>query len=357
MQKKSGVDIELGNQSSEIAYGYAIKTFPNRQGRQGSIGSKTNGGFSNLLHFGNQRIGIGSDGIGTKAEIAERTGIYHTLGFDLVAMVADDLVAVGFEPTNLSNVIDVDFLNPTIIEALMQGLHKACNIAGITITGGEIAELGNRVGGYGDDMHFNWSATAIGVLPDILKESIDGSAIKPGQKVFTLRTRGFRSNGFSSVRRILHEKFGDLWHNETYDEYHTWGEIVLNPSLIYSPIIIELIQSGIELTGIAHITGGGIFDNFRRVLKVNNVGAKLDNLYEPLPFMKKVQEIGNVSNEDAYLWWNMGNGMLFIADEKYEKDILERAKQMLYECRVAGVITRENAIEINFPTFQLNKNY
>jgi phosphoribosylformylglycinamidine cyclo-ligase len=357
MQKKSGVDINLGNRSSEIAYGYAIKTFPNRQGKQGAVGSKTNGGFSNLLLFGNQRIGIGSDGIGTKAELAERTGIYHTLGYDLVAMVADDLIAVGFEPTNLSNVIDVDFLDPEIIEHLMKGLSEACNFSGITITGGEIAELGNRIGGYGEKMHFNWSSTAIGVLPDELTEGIDGSHVKPGQLVFSMKSRGFRSNGFSSVRRIMQENFGDQWHKVSYDNNLTWGEVLLTPSLIYAPFITELIKNKVELTGIAHITGGGVFDNFRRVLKVNNVGANLDHLFEPLAFMKKVQEMGNVSNEDAYLWWNMGNGMLFIADEKYEKSILEKAEQMQYECKVAGSITAENSIQVNFPTFSMSKEY
>lgn len=357
MQKKSGVDIELGNKSSEIAYGHAIQTFPNRQGKRGAVGSKTNGGFSNLLLFGNERIGIGSDGIGTKAELAERTSIYHTLGFDLVAMVADDLVAVGFEPTNLSNVIDVDFINPKIIDDLMRGLAEACNFSNITITGGEIAELGNRIGGFGEDMHFNWSSTAIGVLPENLTESIDGSQVQPNQLVFSLKSRGFRSNGFSSVRRIMQENFGDNWHNQMYDTSKTWGEVLLTPSLIYAPFITELIKDNINLTGIAHITGGGIFDNFRRVLKVNNLGANFDNLFEPLPFMKKVQELGNVSNEDAYLWWNMGNGMLFIADQKYEKQILEKAQQMQYECRVAGKVSAENTINVNFPTFQMSKKY
>lgn len=353
MQKKSGVDIDLGNKSSEIAYGYAIKTFPNRQGKRGAVGSKTNGGFSNLLLFGNERIGIGSDGIGTKAELAERTGIYHTLGYDLVAMVADDLVAVGFEPTNLSNVIDVDFLEADIIEQLMKGLSEACNFSGITITGGEIAELGNRIGGYGDRMHFNWSATAIGVLPENLSESIDGSHVKPGQVVFSLKSRGFRSNGFSSVRRIMTEVLGENWHLQKYDDTQTWGEVLLTPSLIYAPFITALIQSGISLTGIAHITGGGVFDNFRRVLKVNKVGAELNHLYEPLPFMKKVQELGNISNEEAYLWWNMGNGMLFVAAEEQASAILEKAREMQYECRIAGKITSDESIKVSFPTFEL----
>ena len=357
MTKKSGVDIDLGNKSSEKAYSYAIKTFKNRQGKKGAVGSKSDGGFSNLILFGKERIGIGSDGIGTKAELAERTGIYDTLGYDLVAMVADDLAAVGFEPTNLSNVIDVDFLDPVIIEQLMKGLSEACDFSHITITGGEIAELGDRIGGYGNHMHFNWSSTAIGVLPDQLKESIDGSQIKPGQVVLSLKSRGFRSNGFSSVRRIMKATFGDDWHNQNYDDNHTWGEILLTPSLVYSPLITKIIQSNITLYGIAHITGGGIFDNFRRVLKQTNFGAYFDNIHEPLPFMTQVQHLGNVSDEEAYLWWNMGNGMLMVADEKDVNNIIELAETMGYKCKKAGVITEDNCIEVRQKNMVLRKDY
>ncbi|MCD4793516.1 MAG: hypothetical protein K8R54_09805 [Bacteroidales bacterium] len=357
MQKKSGVDIDLGNKSSKIAYDYAIDTFQNRKGKRGAVASKSKGGFSNLLIFGKERIGIGSDGIGTKAELAERTGIYDTLGYDLVAMVADDLAAMGFEPTNLSNVIDVDYLDANIIDFLMKGLRDACNFSGITITGGEIAELGNRIAGYGEKMHFNWSSTAIGILPENLKDGIDGSNIKEGQLIFSLKSRGFRSNGFSSIRRILSEKFGNEWHNEAYDDKTTWGEKMLTPSLIYSPVINEIISSGSELTGVVHITGGGVFDNLRRALKLNNVGAKLDNLFEPLPEMIKIQQIGEVSNEDAYLWWNMGNGMLMTADKKDADNILQKAKQLNYECRIAGTVTAGSNIQVVFPTFKMKKKY
>jgi len=181
--------------------------------------------------------------------------------------------------------------------------------------------------------------------------------IKAGQLIFTLKSRGFRSNGFSSIRRILKEYFGDNWHNETYDDKNTWGEKMLTPSLIYSPLINEIIASGTELTGVVHITGGGVFDNLRRALKLNNIGANLNNLFDPLPEMLKIQELGKVSNEDAYLWWNMGNGMLLVADEKYADNILQKAKQSNYECQIAGTVTAGSNIQVEFPTFKLNKKY
>lgn len=357
MQQKSGVDIDLGNKSSKIAYQYAMETFHNRSGKKGAIGSKAKGGFSNLLIFGNERLGIGSDGIGTKAELAERTGIYSSLGYDLVAMVADDLAVMGFEPTNISNVIDVDYLDMSIIDELMLGLRDACNFSDITITGGEIAELGNRIGGYGDKMHFNWSSTAIGVLYDNLDKEIDGTTIKPGDIVISLKSRGFRSNGFSSIRRVLKEKFGNEWHNIKYDDNTTWGEKMLTPSLIYAPIIGKIIKNNLVPKGIAHITGGGVFDNFRRVLKATNYGAKLNNLFEPLPEMNKLIEIGNINIEDAYLWWNMGNGMLLVVNDNEAEKIIQEASTMGYECKIAGRITEDNEISVSSPAFEIKKQY
>lgn len=357
MPKKSGVNIDLGNQASKVAFQYAVKTFSNRQGKKGAISSKTDGGFSNLLQFGKQRIGIGSDGTGTKAELAERTGIYDSLGYDLVAMVADDLAAAGLEPTNLSNVIDVDYLDVNIIDELMKGLKKACDFAGISITGGEIAELGNRICGYGDKMHFNWSSTAIGILPDYLKTDIDGSGITPGDLIISLKSRGFRSNGFSAIRRIMEENFGTYWHEEPYDEKKNWGEKLLTPSLIYAPGITEMIKRNIIPKGIAHITGGGIFDNLRRVLKMTNYGAELNNLFPPLPEMSRLKELGKISDEQAYLWWNMGNGMLIVLDEKNIPEALNILNTKGYEAKLAGRITHSNDINIEFPNLKLQKKY
>lgn len=340
------VDIDLGNACSKNAYNWSKRTFSNRLGRAGSPHQGLDGGFANLLQFGNARIGIASDGIGTKIELAERTKIYNTLGFDLIAMVADDLAANGFEPTNISNIIDADRLDYHVIDQLMNGLHDAANFSNIAISGGEIAELGNRIGGYGDGMHFNWCSTAIGVLPEALEQPIDGSQIAVGDVVITLQSRGFRSNGFSLIRRIMQEKFGDLWQNEKYDEQQTWGEVLLTPSLIYAPLISQLIEQGLIPKGIAHITGGGIKDNLERVVRNSNIGAKLDHLFEPLPVMHRIMELGKVSDERAYLYWNMGNGMLLTVSPNQVDQTMQMITQLGYTAQVAGktVATAEISI-------------
>jgi phosphoribosylformylglycinamidine cyclo-ligase len=204
-------------------------------------------------------------------------------------------------------------------------------------------------------MHFNWSATAIGVLPNNLQSDIDGSKIKPCDVVISLKSRGFRSNGFSAVRRILQENFGKEWHRQKYDEHNTWGKKMLTPSLIFAPVINKLIQKNLIPKGIAHITGGGIFDNLKRVLQMTQTGALLDNLFEPLPEMLQLKKLGKVSNDNAYLWWNMGNGMLLVVKPDQAKAIVQEIQQHNYTCQVAGKITENKEISAVFPTFKLTK--
>jgi len=355
-KKQSGLDIDLGNLCSKDAFGWAKKTFANRQGKAGGAALQVDGAFSNMHAFGKQRIGIASDGIGTKIELAERTHIYNTLGYDLVAMVADDLATAGFEPTNISNIIDVNHLDRDTINELMRGLTAACNFANISISGGEIAELGNRIGGYGDGMNFNWCSTAIGVLPEELEAPFDGTAVEEGQVVLAIQSRGFRSNGFSLIRRIMQTTFGDDWHGQMYDKSTSWGQILLTPSLIYTPLITQLIKSKIKLTGVAHITGGGIADNFARVLKASGCGATLSNIHAPLPVMKDVMALGDIAPKDAYLYWNMGNGMLLVADPSAVNDIQDLASEMNYQVKEAGHITNEQKIVLRTPTVTLEHN-
>lgn len=350
-EKKSGLDIAglniaLGDRCSQTAYTWSKQTFRNRHNKAGAPCVDMDGMFSNMLDFHGTKIGISSDGIGTKIELAERTGIYTTLGYDLMAMTVDDLIAGGFEPTNISNILDVDVLDHDIIDHLMQGLHDAANEARVAISGGEIAELGSRICGYGDRMHFNWCATAIGTLHPALKQPITGSRIQTGDKVIALQSRGFRSNGFSLIRRTMQAQFGDAWHTAQYNETTTWGEALLRPSRIFAPVVCDVLSAGADLKGIAHITGGGIIDNFQRVLKTTKSGALLDNLFQPLEVMRKLQELGSITSDKAYRYWNMGNGMLLIVAEADVDKVLQCTNTAGYPAQCAGSIVVDQGITI-----------
>ena len=352
----AGYSIEEGNAASRNAYNWSKKTFANRAGQSGEPAQDLDGGFSNEIRFGAERLGISSDGIGTKIEVAERLNRYDTLGYDLIAMTADDLIAAGFVPTNLSNIIDVNHLDYDVVDQLMRGLHDAANFARVAITGGEIAELGNRIGGWpGAKMNFNWCSTAIGVLHPSLAQPLSGKTARAGHAVVALRSPSFRSNGYSLARKTLTRLFGENWHEAPYDgpdQHANWGEAMLEPSLIYSPGIAALLDAGLPLHGVAHITGGGVADNFQRVLK-NGLGAVLDNLFEPLPAMQRLMELGDLSPETAYLYWNMGTGMLLVTEEASAAAVVASLRASGYLAQVAGRLTAEPGVTLRVAAGEL----
>ena len=347
MKQKSGIDIDLGNRCSKIAYSYAKRSFVNRNNKIGKPITSIDGSFANCLQFNNLKIGISSDGIGTKIELAERSEKYETLGYDLVAMVADDLAANGFDAANLSNILDVNFLDEKIIDSLMQGLSRAAKEAGIAVTGGEIAELGNRISGYGNKMNFNWTATAIGVLPAKLDKPIAGKEIRAGDVIIGLKSRGFRSNGFSLIRNIMESHFGAEWHEKKFDEKYSWCEKLLEPCLIYAGLINQIIESDFPLRGLAHITGGGLPDNISRILKSKNLGAKLDDIWEPFPIMVKLQQLGEIEEKKCYKIWNMGTGMVMFVASQTADSLLKFLESTNFKAKVCGKVIDKPYLKIN----------
>jgi len=334
--EEAGVNIHLGDECSKIAYNAAKETF---SARAGMIGEPVvmEGGFSGAMDFGDFYLVQNDDGIGTKMAIATQMNKYDTMGQDLLAMVADDAICIGAEVVSISNTIDVEKINRNVISQLVGGLKKACIEQKIVIPGGEIAELGDMVNGY------IWNATAIGIVEK--KKIITGEEIKVGDKLIGLASDMLRSNGFTLVRHVLQNAFGEKWYNEPYEDDKTWGEVVLTPTRIYHNAVLEMIgrykqPSKVNIKALAHITGGGLPGNVCRIFKGKNMGANLQNLPEIPPEFRKLQELGNVSNEEAFKTWNMGIGLVMVSNE-FEKirEIAERHDIKAYE--IGEVVTQE----------------
>jgi phosphoribosylformylglycinamidine cyclo-ligase len=338
----SGANTDRSRSGSSRAFSLAKTTWKTRTGREGEVALDVDGAFANVMRFGNTLVGMTSDGIGTKVEAAERTGNYRTLGWDLTAMAVDDLAAVGLEPTSLSNIIDVDRIDPDVIDELMEGLAEAASYAHVAVTGGEIAELGSRISGYGSGMHFNWCATAIGVM-NAGSSLIDGRSVAEGDAIISIRETGFRSNGFSRVRSILTASFGNQWHTGAYAPGISWGQAVLDPSKIYCRAITALQAASVPISAVAHVTGGGIPGNLGRILKLTGLSAELDSLFAPGEVMDKVRVLGSLSLFDAYDNWNMGNGMLIILPRSAAGSALNIISSLGYEAVLAGKITAGSA--------------
>lgn len=340
--EEAGVNISEGDKASELAYNAAKSTFASRRGLVGEP-MLLEGGFTGLMNMGDFYLVQNNDGVGTKSEVARRMGNFDNLGYDLLAMVADDAVCVGAEVISISNTIDTDKVNSAEIGAMMEGLKKACNEQKIVIPGGEIAEMGSMINGV------TWNATCVGVLEK--DKFIDGSKIEAGNVVIGLKSRGFRSNGFSLVRFVLKNEFGEKWHEEIFMSGQKWGDAVLIPSLIYHDFVLSLIgrygeKRLHEINGIAHVTGGGIGNNLKRILKGKGLGAELHTLSAPHASMLKLQEIGQIEDKEAYKTWNMGLGMMLVTSMSESEKILNKIRAAGFQGQIIGSICENHGVRL-----------
>jgi phosphoribosylformylglycinamidine cyclo-ligase len=318
-------------------YEASIKTFSNRRGFFEPLIER--GGFSGPIYIRELKdayILKCSDGVGTKVRVASQMDKHDTIAYDLLAMVCDDAACMGAEPFAVTNTLNVKKLELDLINSLASGLVKAAKSAKVAVVGGEIAELGDLL-----NQEYIWDADCIAVIErDKLKMKKEEP--KPGDKIIALRSRGFRCNGFSLVRRIL-KRLGKDWVKKPYDS-RTWGEVVLTPSLIYTPLLVEAFggygeKPKVKIKKAAHITGGGIPANLRRILP-EGLGAYID--IKPHEEMLALQELGKVEDREAYRVWNMGVGMLLVTNDK----IFELAKKYGIEAVKAGEVISEPVIRI-----------
>ncbi len=356
----AGVDVALGDSASAIFYDAARLTWQNRKGKLGDVVVPFDD-FSGarFIRIGGLPQGtimnIGFDGVGTKVEIAERMLAHESVAFDLFAMVCDDAVVRGAEPVLIGSIFDVSSLkdasgkdNVRFVMQLAKGYVEAAEKASVAVVNGEVAELGGRIQGYGKGIHYNWGAGLVWFAHE--KRLFTGKEIKEGDYLVALREQGFRSNGLSLTRKIFQDVYGDNWHLHKYNE-HLIGDLALTPSIIYCKAVIDMF-GGYDLDrspkanihGVAHITGGGIPGKLRRALKPSGLGASITEPFGPCSLMLHAQELGNVSDEEAYRTWNMGQGMIIITPEPDE--VIRVAREHAIESQVIGRISKEKSIRI-----------
>ncbi len=353
----SGVDVDIEEMAAKIMYEAARQTWAGRKGKLGDVIVPFDD-YSGIraIDVGGLPAGtmlnIGFDGVGTKAELAMLAGKYDTLAYDLVAMVCDDAVVRGAEPVLLGSILDTNSLGTDetrlqAIQELAKGYVAAANEANVAIINGEVAQLGDMVGG-GEKFGFNWGSALVWFAHK--DKMITGDKVAVGDSIVGLREPGFRSNGFSLLRKVLKDKFGDNWINEELDGKKLI-DLALQPSIIYSKPVVEMfggadpsIAPKVDLHGVAHITGSGLPGKLGRALKPSGLGARISDAFEPSPLMLYAQELGNVSDTEAYRTWNMGQGMALITPEPDKAMKISRSHGL--EAKIIGKITQSPEIVI-----------
>ena len=352
----SGVNIELGDDVSKILYNAAKQTWNNRQGKLGELIVPFDD-FSGVraIDVSNLPTGtlmnIGFDGVGTKMELAERINDHRTIAYDLFAMVCDDAVVRGAEPVLIGSILDVNSLgnaNGSFLEQVKQlaeGYINAAKSANVAIVNGEVAELGNRIGGFGQ-FNYNWGAAVVWFANK--DRLFTGREIQEGNYLVGLQETGFRSNGLSLVRKIMNANHGEDWHTQTYNG-ESLAKLALEPSKVYSGAVVDMFggfqgEPKAKVHGVAHITGGGVPGKLGRILKPSGLGATISEPYSPAELMLYCQDKGNVPDEEAYKTWNMGQGMIIVTPEP--EAVMGVARNHNLESKVIGQVESKPGIRI-----------
>ncbi|MCB0988007.1 MAG: phosphoribosylformylglycinamidine cyclo-ligase [Microthrixaceae bacterium] len=313
----SGVDIAAGDEAVQRIKDKVRSTF-----RPEVIGDI--GGFGGLFSFANHRfrhpvLVSSTDGVGTKALVAQAAGRFDTIGVDLVAMCVDDLVCQGAEPLFFLDYIAVGKLDPDHIEQLVEGVAEGCRQSGCALIGGEMAEHPGAM----EPGEFDLVGFAVGVAER--DQLITGEHMAPDDVVIGLPSPGLRSNGYSLARRVLLEKAGLPLDGPAFEgAHHSLAEELLLPSVIYAPAVLGLLRQ-VDVRGVVHVTGGGLAGNLTRILP-KGLDVKVDaNSWEEPRIFAEIRRLGEIDEDEMRKVFNLGIGMVLVVshDEAYRAiDIL-----------------------------------
>ncbi len=332
----SGVDVHGEEAALDGLLGWVRKTFEQRPaGTPGHVAVDV-GYFASVLALGGDLgLAVSADGVGTKLLVAQLAGRYETVGIDLVAMNVNDLICVGAEPISMLDYVAVEALDGPMLEAIGRGLHEGAAQAGITISGGELAQIGAMLKGVVPGKAFDLAGVALGTVS--LKAVNLGESVQPGDVVVGLGSSGIHSNGLSLARQSLLEKAGLSVDDPLPGGEGTVADALLEPTRIYVKPVLELLKdSDVEITALAHITGGG-FKNMTRIKA--KCGFVLDSLPTPQPVFQAIQKAGGVALSDMYAAYNMGVGFTVTLRPGGEARVIEVAKAHGIEASVIGRAT------------------
>ncbi len=312
--KQSGVDTAEGRRFAEM-----ISTAVKSTYGAGVIPSK--GGFAGLLdisalkEFENPVLVSTTDGVGTKLHLARLFDRHETVGIDLVAMCANDILVTGARPLLFLDYIACGKLESRKMVQIVESVAEGCRRAGSSLMGGETAEHPDLM----EPDEYDLGGFMVGAAER--EKIIDGSRVSEGDSLISLPSSGIHSNGLSLIRRLFLKNGLELPDSES-DRSFLLNQILLKPTLIYEPAVRPLLDSGIPVTGMAHITGGGFHENIPRFLP-EGVKAVISRDLLPVPeLFQRIRERGKMDESEMFSVFNMGTGMVLTVPEEYTRDAL-----------------------------------
>ena len=334
--KSAGVDIDAGNEAVErIKKGVRSTFTTNVLTGLGSFGSLYD--LKSILYdYENPVLVQSIDGVGTKAIIARKLGKFNTIGVDLLSACANDILVMGARPLTFLDYIANDKLMPDTIEEIVAGMVQACRDTGVSLVGGEMAEM--------PDTYLPGEHDLVGVITGVVEKDkiITGEAIHPGDVVLGLLSSGLHTNGYSLARKLFFE-IGGYDVNDTIPELEkSVGLTLLEPHINYTNHVFGVLDKEIGVKGIAHITGGGLVENIPRILPDGCDVEIHKESWPGVPIFNVMQSIGNVDENEMYRTFNMGIGMIIIA----APDQVNSIKKIIDVHEVGFVVAGGNQVNI-----------
>ena len=351
----SGVDIDLEGKAVASLIGSLARS----KREPGDLGAPVDlpGGFGGVIEFGDSRLALATDGVGSKLQIANEVGQLGGVGFDCVAMNVNDLICVGAEPLAFVDYIAVPVADPEVHAALGVSLSRACETARVTLAGGETATLPGIV------KELDLSGTALGWFPK--GRGITGQNLAEGDVLIGLPSSGVHSNGYTLVRAVVERSGCSLEGPCPFDPSHpsrdierfsgaeahpTLAEVLLNPTRIYVEPVVDLVlesrrEGGLvgpdSIKAIAHITGGGLSNLLRLHDSLGwNIGSPLD----PQPEFGWLSEVGSVTPLEMHRTFNMGMGMVIAVSEDSSDAVEEWVGDRLPGSRRVGRVVENGRL-------------
>lgn len=324
----AGVNIEAGEAAVD-----RMRPWTQQASRPEVLGSI--GGFAGLFQLKLGRwnepvLASSTDGVGTKIAIAQAMDVHDTLGIDLVAMVADDLVVCGAEPMFLQDYIAVGEVVPERIADLVKGISEGCVQAGCALLGGETAE---HPGLMAPD-HYDLSATGVGVVE--ADEVLSADRVREGDVVIGMGSSGLHANGYSLARHVLLEIARMRLDGHVEEFGRTLGEELLEPTRIYAKDCLALTSETTVRT-FAHVTGGGLAGNLTRVIPEGLTAVLERGSWTPHPVFRLIAQRGRIDGDEMERTFNMGVGMVAVVTA----EDVERALAVLTARHVPGWVIGE----------------
>ena len=338
--KSAGVDIDAGNEALDRIKDGVKSTFTsNVLTGLGSFGSLYD--LKPILENYDHPVMVQSiDGVGTKTIIARKLGKFDTIGIDLLSAAANDILVMGARPLTFLDYIANDKLKPEIVEEIVSGMVKACKEAGVSLVGGETAEM--------PDTYLPGEHDLVGIITGVVEKEkiITGENIKAGDVVLGLPSSGLHTNGYSFARKLFFD-IGGYDVNDTIPELEkSVGLTLLEPHINYTNHVFSVLDKCIDVKGIAHITGGGLVENIPRILP-DGCGVEIKKGSWPsLPVFDVMQYIGDVDEDEIYRTFNMGIGMVFIVNSVDVASVKNALKDLMEVYGIGSVVSGEKRVSI-----------